>query len=347
MIDIQCSEVVRGQVTLTWKPSNEQITDFIKNQIGDDDLSFLFRVESEGDILHEFVNIRQGEHTIFLKAPGEQKIKVFPVRFNRDGGKNLLKSIPEDTFETFESFDHGIYYNNLRYGFKHFTALLMKNEFNPRYEFTITSLEDIVHFSFTRVAASSNFEFYNWQDQVIKDVSDMQPRDLCQRRALIGPMVVARVIAFAVYYFVWIPIVYICKTLVVLSALLTGVKLSGINWNDYKKQGDIDLSIESEKRYNFFFSPLASICYFVIGFLVITSRLSPVSINLAIIVIILFNFNKILNFFWPGYKANYKVNYTKPMDNYLDGKSKKTPWMLFKINYSRAKKPFCKPIIKK
>jgi hypothetical protein len=124
MLDIQCSEVTRGQITLKWKPDSYSITDFIKSQIGDHDLSLLVRIESETDIWHESIDILQGEYTVFLRAPGEQIIKVFPVISIPNHKENLLETITPSTFNQFQSNDGNTYYDNLKRGFKYHASLL-------------------------------------------------------------------------------------------------------------------------------------------------------------------------------------------------------------------------------
>jgi hypothetical protein len=199
MLSIQCSEVVRGQVTLKWKPNINDLDPFIRHQIGTNLISLLIRIESKDDTWHESVDINQGEYTTFLRSPGEQTIKVFPVRLNRLHKEDPVEKIPVGTFENRTYPNGDSYFQSLNLGFSYWTSLIKKIEFDENKEFTCTALDNIVHFSFTRIASLSHFASYNWADRLISDVWDTEPKNLCQRRIFIGPMLVARIIAFGVY----------------------------------------------------------------------------------------------------------------------------------------------------
>jgi hypothetical protein len=149
-----------------------------------------------------------------------------------------------------------------------------------------------------------------------------------------------------------IPFYFALKAMFAIYALLIGIKPSGIDWEDFKNLGDPRLDVYYRHSYNFFLSPLAMIIYFLTILLVITQQLNPNAIIIALAIILLCNFYNILNYFKRHHNRTNNSRkaeeiYTEPENTFLQGKSKKSLWMIFKIIYSRAKKPLCKPIIKK
>jgi hypothetical protein len=155
MLDIQCSEVSRGQVTLTWKP-NGKINQYVSEQIDGMRCYLLIRVKNASSSWSEWLDIRKEKHIIWLREPTTHEIEIFPVRAFDKLGINDALNIFED--ELFEYNSRSESYPKINDAFKRTARLIrLTNTDNQQ----VSNFDDILHYSFSVEAPCPNPHILN------------------------------------------------------------------------------------------------------------------------------------------------------------------------------------------
>jgi hypothetical protein len=344
MISIQCSQVIKGKIKLWWKPlPTTEIDNYIKAQITGKYLYLLFRVESSGEIWHEWVDIRKTQHTIWLHKSGAQEVKVFPVYANEAiKSKEALSIFNVDRLRT----ELG-YYDNIKFLLDYNRIVLVRKvEFDTRQ--ALRSLDNhIIYYQFSKISATTDFKPKIWIDSLIERVFKIQPKDQCQRRKLgVFSIILAGLVIIILT--IGIPILYLLKAISISWAIFTGVKPSGINLRNYFDWRINNLSdfIDFSNRTNSFVTPFAltlySMLFSIIGFGWHKSEFIWILQNLIVPLLAI-----LLVFFILGEALELiKAFDRKSLENYMKGGKSKSLATRSQLIIESAKAQVCSPIDK-
>jgi hypothetical protein len=344
MIDIECSQVIKGKIKLRWKPlSTIEIDNYINAQITGKYLYLLFRIESNGEIWHEWVDIRKTQHTIWLHKSGVQEIRVFPVYANEAIKSNEALSIFNvDRLKA----EHG-YYDNIKFLLDYNRIVLVRKvEFDTRQ--ALSSLDNyIIYYQFSKISVPTDFKPKIWIDSLIEKIFKTQPKDQCQRRKL-GAFSLILSGLFIMLLTIAIPVSYFLKAIFISWALFTGVKPSGINLRNYFdwKINNLSDFVDFSKKTNFFVSPFAitlySMLFAIIGFGWHKSEFFWILQNLVVPLLAILLFFLIIGEAFELIKTIDR----KSLANYMKGGKSKSISTRSKLIIEAAKAKVCSPIDK-
>jgi hypothetical protein len=275
MLDIQCSEVSRGQITLTWKPYNTAVTDFVKDQIEGKYLYLLIQINNNDETWSEWVDIRKEKHTIWFRRSGNLELNIFPVCCSKK--LSALKALSIYENEIFEWSYRKEIYAKLDRGFSQEASLLKLAYFH---ENNIKSLDEILCYKFLKYANRYEFKNPNWLDYLIQSILNIKPKDQCERRLL----AIQTLVLVPIYLSgaaIIIPLVYFFKLITVVLGFLIGVRTSGFYWKDLLTWNETTC-VNFNETYNFSLSPLALMFYALVVRIAYVN-INDIQINLAVI----------------------------------------------------------------